>query len=237
MESDVTQSALFYKLWAWGDKNKKQLLWGFVAVVALGIGIAFWLAHQSEKQNDANDVLSKLTSRGFSASVAPATPEAFLKVASDYPDTDAGQRALLLAAGDLFAAGKYDEAQTQFQKFMQQYNTSPLLPQAALGIAACYDALGKTNDALSAYQGVADRYQNQNVFPQAKLGLARLLEGQGKFKEARVALEEMVRTSSGSVRTEAAMRLQELNTAHPEMLETTNRPAPTAAPTINLKNP
>jgi len=237
MESDVTQSALFYKLWAWGDKNKKQLLWGLVALVAAGIVIAFWLAHQSEKQNDANDALSKLTSRGFSPATPVATPEALLKVASDYSDTDAGQRALLLAAADLFAAGKYDEAQAQFQKFQQQYGSSPLVPQAALGVAACYDAQGKTNDAVSGYQVVADRYQTQNVAPQAKLALARLLEAQGNFKEARLNLEEITRTYPGTVNSEAAMRLQQLNAAHPEVLETTNRPASTAAPAINLKKP
>jgi TolA-binding protein len=237
MESDVTQSALFYKLWAWGDKNKKQLLWGLVALVAAGIVIAFWLAHQSEKQNDANDALSKLTSRGFSPTTPVATPETLLKVASDYSDTDAGQRALLLGAADLFAAGKYDEAQAQFQKFRQQYSGSPLAPQAALGVAACYDAQGKTNDAISAYQAVAERYEVQNVAPQAKLALARLLEAQGKFKEARAGLEEITQKYPGTINSEAAMRLQQLNAAHPEVLETTNRPASTTMPTINLKNP
>ena len=231
MESDATQSDLIYKLWAWGDKNKKQLLYGLVAVVVVGIGIAFWLAHQSETKNDANDALSKLTSRGFTPGAPAATPEDLLKVASDYSDTEAGSRAVLLAAGDLFAAGKYDQAQAQFQKFLQQYNGSPFASQAALGVAACYDAQGKTSDAVSGYQGVADRYQGQNVVPQAKLALARLFEGQGKFKEARTALEEITHTYPGTVNTEAAMRLQELNAAHPELLEAT-KPAVSVAPTV-----
>src|SRR5258708_10177417 len=102
MESDATESALLYKLWAFGEKNKKQLLWGLIAVVVVGLGVAFWLAHQSELQNDAGDALSKLTNQGLSSRAAEPTPEALLKVAADYPNTTAGQRALLLVAADLF---------------------------------------------------------------------------------------------------------------------------------------
>jgi len=221
MESDLTESALFYKVWAWADKNRKQLLYGLVALAVVGVILAFYFAHASEKQNDASSALSKLTAR-VSPTTSEPTPESLLKVANDFPGTDAAQRAILLAAGNLFAAGKYDEALAQFQKFKQDYKDSPLSAQAALGVAASYDALGKTNEAISAYQNVADRYSNQNVAPQARLGLARLLEAQGKLKEARAQLEELTRSYPGTITSQAAMRLQELNAAHPE-LEATNR--------------
>ncbi|HWC61709.1 MAG TPA: tetratricopeptide repeat protein [Verrucomicrobiae bacterium] len=217
MESDVTQSALFYKTWAWADKNRKQLLYGLIGLVVVGIILAFYLAHASEKQTDANDALSKLTASSVLPNAPQPTPDALLKVNSDYPDTDAGQRALLLAAGDLFASGKYDIALAQFQKFIQNYANSPLVAQAALGAASCSDALGKTNDAIAGYQSVADRYTLQNVAPQARLGLARLLEAQGKFKEARAQLEEASRSYPGTVSSEAVSRLQELLAAHPEL--------------------
>ena len=231
MESDITESALLYKLWAWGDKNRKQLLWALLTVVVVGLGVAFWLAHSNEKQNDANDALSKLLNRAASPTAAEASPEALLKISSDYSDTDAGQRALLLAAGDFFANGKYDQALAQFQKFQQQYSSSPLISQAALGVAACYDAQGKTNDAASAYQGVADRYPGDNVASQAKLALARLFEAQGKYKEAHSTLEELSRGVSGTIGQEAAMLLQQLNAAHPELVPA-SRPA--ANPVLNL---
>jgi len=226
MESDLTESALFYKLWAWGDKNRKQLLYGVIAIVVLGIIAAFWIAHANQKQKDANSALAALTSQTIANPAATPTPDALLKVNSDYPNSEAGQRALLLAAGDLFTAGKYDVAMTHFQNFLKDYNSSPFASQAALGLASCYDATGKTNDAISGYQGVVDRYPNQNVVAQAKLRLGVLQEAQGKYREARAALEDLARTFQGTmIGSEAMARLQELNTAHPEAAA-----APTALP-------
>jgi predicted negative regulator of RcsB-dependent stress response len=225
MESDLTESALFYKLWAWGDKNRKQLLYGLIAIVVVGIIVAFWLAHAHEKQKDANSALASVTSRNVGTPNASATSaDALLKVNSDYPDTDAGQRALLLAAGDLFAEGKYDVAMAQFSKFLKDYNSSPLAGQAALGIASCYDATGKTNDAVSGYQGVIDRYSTQNVVAQARLRLGTLLEAQGKYHDARSAFEELARSfPQTQIASEGISHLQQLNAAHPEV-----QPAPQA---------
>ncbi len=230
MESDVTQSKAFLTLWAWADKNKKQLVRGLIALVVLAIVVAFWLAHQSETQNDANDALSRLTTEGTVPGGIPPTADSLLKVSNDYSSTPAGQRALLLAAGDLFTAGKYDDAQGQFQKFIKDYNDSKFISQAALGVAACMDAQGKTNDAVAAYQSVIDRYPTDNVIPQAKLALGRLLEAQGKFKEAKNNFEDVARTYPGTANSEALTRLQHLITAHPELIPT-NAPAAAAPAT------
>jgi predicted negative regulator of RcsB-dependent stress response len=225
MESDLTESALFYKLWAWGDKNRKLLLYGLIGLVVLGIIVAFWLAHAHEKQNDANAALAALTSRNPATPGGAADADAFLKVNADYPDSNAGQRALLLAAGDLFATGKYDVAMAQFNKFLKDYNNSPLAGQAALGIASCYDAMGKTNDAISGYQGVLGRYPNQNVEAQARLRLGTLLEAQGNYRDARDAFENLARKFQGTmIASEGIAHLQELNAAHPEA----QPPAPSA---------
>src|SRR5215469_1224299 len=173
MESDVTQPALIDKLWVWGDAHKKQLLIGSVAVLVVGLGIAFWLAHQSQEQTDANYALSKLVAKAISPNAPAPGADALLKVGNDYPGTDAGQRALLLAAADLFADGKYDAARGQFQRFLQEHGDSPFAGQAALGLAATMDAQGRTQDAINAYRSAADHYsQDWNVAPQAKLALA-----------------------------------------------------------------
>lgn len=235
MESDVTQSELLYKLYAWGDKNKKFLLGVLVALVIVGIGVAFWFSHQNEEQTDANNALSKLTTQETPTAPEP-TPEALLGVAGNYAGTAAAQRALLLAAGGLFDAGKYDEAQAQFRKFVQDYSDSPFAAQAALGLAACMDAENKTNDAVTAYQGVADHYAQQNVAASAKMALARLMVAQGKFSDARNYLQEVARTYPAPTGSEAAEQLQELDAAHPEP-QPTNAPAAMKPPLLNLKQP
>ena len=234
MESDLTQSAVFYKLWAWGDKNKKLLIGVLIALVVVGIGLAFYFSHQSEEQSDANNALSKLTTHEATPTAPAATPEALLGISTDYAGTDAAQRAELLAAGEFFAAGKFDQAHTQFEKFLQNYSDSPFKPQAGLGLAACLDAEGKTNDAVSAYQSVVEHYPNMNVAAAARMALARLFVAQGKFSDARTSLQDVVRTYPGPTGSEAAQELQALNAAHPE-IQPTNRPAPPlmTAPLLN----
>ena len=69
----------------------------------------------------------------------------YLKIAADYQGTSAGQRALLQGAAMLFAAGRYADAQTQFQKFLDAYPDSFFAAQAALGVATSLDAQGKTD--------------------------------------------------------------------------------------------
>ena len=44
-----------------------------------------------------------------------------MKIAVDYAGTSAGQRALLEGATALFTTGKYADAQTGFQKFLDAY--------------------------------------------------------------------------------------------------------------------
>lgn len=232
---DVTQPDFVYRLWAWGERYKKQLLAALIVLAIAGVVVAFWLTHQNETQNDANIALSKLTSQQISPTAPAPSPDAFLKIATDYAGTDAAQRAQLMGATGLFTAGKYDEAQAQFQKFLQQYPNSPFTGQAALGVAASYDAMGKTNEAVSGYQGVIDRYPTDAVMPQAKLAMAHLLEAQGKFKEARTAYEELARSIPGTIGSDAGMRFQALTAEHPE-LQPTNPPS-SSVPMINLKKP
>ncbi len=232
MESDVQSMDKFL---LWGDAHKKQLLIGAGAVIVVGLAIAFWFVHKNNVQVDANNALSMVVSHEATPSSPSPSAEAYLKIADDYAGTDAGERAAVMGASELYAAGKYDEAHGQFQKFMQQYPGSPFAGTAALGIAACADALGQTNDAIAGYKNVTEHYPGPAVSPRARFALSRLEEGQGNAREAENELQTIAKEFPGLMNAEISERLVELLKAHPELQQT--NPAPSVRMPIAPSSP
>ncbi len=226
---EVTQSANLLKMWAWVETNKKQATWGAAIVVMLGLVIWFFLWRHAEQEVRAGEALSEVFVPQMIAGGAtrPETAQGFLKVAAAYPGYDAGVQAMLLAAGDLFTAGKYDEAKAQFERFVREHHRSPLETSALLGIAACLDAQHKPTEARTAYKSLVDQHPNDPVAFQAKFSLARLYAAQNMLEMARNYFEDVARNRGSLLSSEAGLRLEELYQQHPEL-------APAAAPSMPL---
>ncbi len=232
MEQNITESAYFFKLWAWFDRNKKQVAWGAGAVVAAGAVVGLFLWSQQEKEVSAAHALSSaLVARSFNRT---EPPEAMLKVATTYAGTQAGAQAILLGAGELFASGKPAEAQAQFERFLREYPTHPLAAQATLGLAACFAGEGKLDEAAKTYKSSIDRFPTANTAPQARFALAGVYETQGKLEPALRLFEEVAGADlSGTLGSEAGMRAHELlQKLGP--IAITNRPLPVVGSTTNV---
>jgi TolA-binding protein len=75
----------------------------------------------------------------------------------------------------LFDAGRFAEAQAQFQKFLTDGAFGPLAATAQLGLAASIEAQGKADLAIAAYQKVVSSDSpNAATVQSAKAALARL---------------------------------------------------------------
>ena len=228
MQSQETTAADYlFKLWPWFEANAKRLAYGAaLAVIAIFV-FSFYSYRQNQNEIAAGQALTRAGMSGGGGGLA----DACLKIAADYSGTLAGQRALLQGAAALFASGKYADAQTQFQKFLDAYPDNFLAPQAALGVAASLDAQGKTDLAISAYQRAAGQTADPNVVAGAKFALARIDEGQGKLAEASKLYADVARSyPNSSMGNEAGQRAMELKMKLPAAPAASAAPAPTAAP-------
>ena len=230
MESHVAQLPLSHRALAWFEKNQKPALMGASAALVIGVLVWFFLWRQGEKQVEASNALSNVA-LGQASGTAPGqepSPQAYLKVAADYPNSKAAARALLLAAGSLFAQGKYPDAQAQFERFTRDYHDSPVLGQALIGVAACLEAQGKTDQAVTAYKDLIARHPTDSVVPQAKFSLGGLYELQKRPELARDMYEQVERESRFSILgSEAGMRLEDLSARNPNLPPSTPSPLPT----------
>ncbi len=233
MQSDVTQVAFVYRLWAWFETHRKQAVQGAVAVVAIAFVVSFYLWRQGEKAvNLSQEFASTLYNE-------PDATTAYMSLATANPNTSVAPKALLVAAGNLFADGKYAEAQTQFEKFAHDYRDNQFISTALLGIAACLDAQGKTEAAISAYQDLITHYPTDVPVLEAKFALARIYESQGKLSQAAQLYEEVVHIGGmGTVGSEASARIQDLRAKLPATKSSSSSGANShGTSTFDLKTP
>ncbi len=236
MQSDSRHhDATLYQAWAWYEKNKKQVLYGAIGLLAVGLIIFFFAWRNKENQDAASAALSKAFAAQMLAGDANANLSGLQSVSAQFPGTKAAIRAQLMIATALFSEGKYSEAQAAFQKFMQEHADSPLVAQALLGTASCLEAQGKTNDALMAYESVRTRHALENVAPQAKFAIARINQGQNKLKEALQLYEDLNREAPGtSIGSESGGLAEDIKAKHPELIPPrimpTNLPPAAAVP-------
>jgi tetratricopeptide (TPR) repeat protein len=217
MRSETANLPLSDRFWAWYDVNKAMALRLLAGIIVLTGVIATFLWWRGQKEEKASDALSSVALAQATGASRGEGADGYLKVANSYPGSNAGERALLLAAGGYFAEGKYDQARTQFERFRREYPSSPFMAEALLGIASCYDVQKKPNEAITAYKDIIDHHSTEVVVPQAKFSLASLYEAQNKFDQARSLFEDVARNGYSSVGSEAGMRLEELKASHPEL--------------------
>jgi TolA-binding protein len=235
MESEAGHLPLAHQAWAWFEANRKQALMGAGVLVVLGAIISFYIYQQNQQEQAAAEALSSVAIPALSGGKGlPDPAPAYLKVAADYPKSQAAARAVLLAAGALFTEGKYTESKAQFDRFTRDYGNNPLMGEALLGSAACLDALGKTNEALTAYSDLVRRHPGESVIPQARFALARLYESQNDVQKARSEFEEVARANPySSLASAARIRVEEINMKYPNLVPTT--PLPTNAPRMTIE--
>ena len=213
MQSQDASTAFFLKLWPWIEANKIRVIVGTGIIIVAIFIYSFFSWQQEQKAITAGRELTQLTLSNPVSASAGQLADAYLKIAAEYPGTLGGRRAWLQGAAALFDAGRFADAQVQFQKFLEVHPDGDFSASAALGVAASLDAAGKLDLAVGAYQRVVNGFSDVVAVNIAKFALARIDERQGKFTDALELYESIARSSPGSASaSEAGMRAAELRT-------------------------
>ena len=214
MQTQDASAEFLVKFWPWFEANRQRLIATAVAVVVV---LFFWYYIDTQKEQKAINAGQAYTQLQLSMAPNPTVQQvadAFLKLASQYAGTIAAERAQLQAASVLFDAGRYTDAQTQFQQFLGANHGSALAAAAQLGVAASLEAQNKLADAATAYRTVTTSYPNSAEALPAKFSLGSIMEAQGKATEALGYYQEVARTPlAGSLASEAAQRLAQIQAA------------------------
>jgi predicted negative regulator of RcsB-dependent stress response len=236
MQPVTTDSAKLYEFLAWLELNKTRVVAAIGAVLLLSVGIYVYLHYHEQTEFAASRALLALRPPPQEGAAAPSTsPTDLLKVAREYGSTSAGERALLLAAGNLYAEGEYAEAQKHFEQFRQEYSGSRLAPIAAFGIAASLDALDQVDAALGAYQSVVNQFPDDALAARSRLATAVLHEAKQQPEQAYRVYDELSKQAgAGGVVGEAAQRREKLQRRFPQLGQTN---APVAAATTMVNPP
>jgi TolA-binding protein len=237
MESQDAAANFFYKLLPQIQANLNRIITIAVIIAVLAAGISFYSWHSGQTQINAGDAVSDALVSMPATADATTIANTYLDIATQYPNTTAGQRALMQGASALFMAGKYQDAQTYFQQYMNAHPDGPFAGQAGLGVAKCLEAQQKYDQAAGAYQHVIDNSADAEAVIDSKFSLGRLdVRGKNYAEAMRLFQDVMQADPYGVMGNEAGQLTYEIKSKVPTPAPVVPAGTGPMTPTINLKH-
>lgn len=189
-ESQAFSTNVLDKSSAFIEKNKKILLYGIIAVVAIIAGTyAYSNLVLKPKAEKASYFLSKgqnyFAMGNFNVALNGDNVDyvGFIKLAQKYSGTDAGNLANLYAGLTYAQEGDANNALKYLEKFNRK--DDKMISPAAIGaMGNCYAKIGKIDKAISLLKEAAEKADNNSLSPIFLIQAGELLESQNKKEEA-----------------------------------------------------
>lgn len=171
-------------------KYKKAIIYGVLAVIVVIAGVIVYNQYVSAPREDkASTALAKgqeyfqqdLYEKALNGDGAGYA--GFVKVASDYSSTEAGNLANLYAGLCYAGLGKWNEA----AKYLEEFDTKDdqmISPAAEGALGNAYAHLNQLDKAVSHLKNAAKNADNNSLSPTFLIQAGEILESQGKAAEA-----------------------------------------------------
>ena len=207
------------------ELHGRKVIAGLIAVLVLGLVIAYWRNQRAEEQVRAAARLA--TARD---------PNSLQSIIRDYPGQQVAAQALLRLGDLYFQQRMYADSSNAYQQFLASYSHDDQAPAALLGLAAIEEAGGNFANAKDQYNQLFTSHPGAYTAIAAKLGAARCALQQGQKKEARQLYEELLPVVQDTQwQMEAQLGWTVLSREAEQTSITSTVPAPLSAPAPGLE--
>jgi outer membrane protein assembly factor BamD (BamD/ComL family) len=168
------------EFWLWFREKGVKALALVCAVAIVVAGAVIYLRYRESQTNRASEQLA-----------AADSVESIEAVVAQYGNTAPGVAARLKLSKAYYDAGKYQEALTGYDSFLQKYPAHPFADLARVGRGFALCALNRPDDALTAFHDFEKAKPDSFLEPQVMLGEVNCLTIQGKKAEAKALLQKL----------------------------------------------
>lgn len=166
--------------WIWFREKGIKTLALVCAVAIVVAGAVIYLRYRESQTRRAAEQL-----------VAADSIEAIEAVVAQYGNTAPGVAARLKLSKAYYDAGKYQEALTGYDSFLQKHPDHPFADLARVGRGFALCAMNRPDDALTAFHDFEKARPDSFLEPQVILGEVNCLTIQGKKAEAKALLQKL----------------------------------------------
>lgn len=170
------------------QNNKKSIILGVLAIVAVAVGVLFFMNMRESGSAAANDAIAQADMSLFQGNDSIALTQ-YMQVA-DNEGYDAGNRAALQAAILLYKEGEYQKALDYLGKYSVQ---EALVGAASYSLEGdCYVNLEKYDEAIKAFEKAINASDNNEYYtPLFLIKQANVYRAKADYKNEAAAYEKI----------------------------------------------
>jgi tetratricopeptide (TPR) repeat protein len=160
---------------------QKPILIGTAALFLIA-GIIAWNWNQKRINEE----------RATNLFLSSSTPESWLSIVNEYPNTSVAADCLLNLAVHARSEEKFQQAANYYTRFVENFPKHPTVPAVELAIALSWEADKNTSAARAAYQNIINTKSEHPFLGRASIGLAKLEQQDGHLDRAKQILKEFL---------------------------------------------
>lgn len=175
-------------------KRAHLFVGGAVAAIAIIVAINYFIESKEADRLKAAALLGDvlMVEQGGEPTEAVRLAE---ELVSAYAGTPAAAQGTIILANLYYAQGRYVEARTYYQRYLDNYEPLDVLAYAAQsGLGACLEAEGQLVAAAQHYETYAARQAGTIREAMAQMEAARIYELAGESNKQQALLEQVSRT-------------------------------------------